>query len=103
MNSIEPPPFLLMPAGYVPSCAKPIGTTLSFGHGTGAAKTYNPARFAGFAGSPFTTHIDNGAFSFRLFNGTRYDDMHWCRDELCGVFRAPDDTATPVDFVRPEK
>jgi hypothetical protein len=55
----------------------------------------------GFAGSPFTTHIDNGAFSIHLVNGTRYADMHWCRDALCGTFYQPDDTATPVIFERP--
>jgi len=55
----------------------------------------------GFAGSPFTTHIDNGAFAIRLVNGTRYDDMHWCRDALCGTFYTPDDTAAPVVFERP--
>jgi hypothetical protein len=67
-------------------------------HGT---LRYDPPQQDGFAGSPFTTRIENGAFSVRLFNGTRYDDMHWCRDKLCGVFHAPDDTATPVAFARP--
>lgn len=62
---------------------------------------YDPPQADGFAGSPFTTHIENGAFSIRLLNGTRYADMHWCSDELCGTFYAPDDTATPVDFTRP--
>jgi hypothetical protein len=61
---------------------------------------YDPPQ-DGFAGSPFTTHIDNGAFTIRLVNGTRYADMHWCRDALCGVFHAPDDTATSVAFSRP--
>ncbi|HWB47928.1 MAG TPA: hypothetical protein VG651_02365 [Stellaceae bacterium] len=55
----------------------------------------------GFAGSPFTAHIDNGAFSIRLDNGTRYDDLHWCRDVLCGVFHTQDDTTTPIAFARP--
>jgi len=55
----------------------------------------------GFAGAPFTTHIENGAFPIRLVNGTRYDAMHWCRDELCGVFYTPDGTASPVLFFRP--
>ncbi len=67
-------------------------------HGT---LRYDPPQQDGFAGSPFTTHIENGAFSVRLFNGTRYEDMHWCRDRLCGVFHAPDDTATPIAFARP--
>ena len=62
---------------------------------------YEPPRADGFAGSPFTTHIDNGAFTIRLFDGTRYADMHWCRDALCGTFYMPDDTATPVAFARP--
>jgi hypothetical protein len=62
---------------------------------------YDPPQADGFAGSPFTTHIENGAFSIRLFNGTRYADIHWCSDELCGTFYTPDDTATPVDFARP--
>jgi len=57
----------------------------------------------GFGGSPFTTHIENGAFAIRLVNGTRYEDMHWCRDELCGIFYTQDDTATPVSFARPAK
>jgi hypothetical protein len=68
-------------------------------HGT---LRYDPPQQDGFAGSPFTAHIENGAFSIRLFNGTHYDDLHWCRDELCGVFHAPDDTTTPVDFSRPK-
>jgi hypothetical protein len=62
---------------------------------------YDPPQADGFAGSPFTTHIENGAFSVRLLNGTRYADMHWCSDELCGTFYTLDDTATPVDFTRP--
>jgi len=62
---------------------------------------YDPPQADGFAGSPFTTHIENGAFSIRLFNGTRYAGMHWCGDELCGTFYTPDDTASPVDFTRP--
>jgi hypothetical protein len=61
---------------------------------------YDPPLPDGFAGSPFTTRIENGAFAFRLVNGTRYADLHWCRDELCGTYYAPDDTATPVDFAR---
>jgi hypothetical protein len=61
---------------------------------------YDPPQ-DGFTGSPVTGHIQNGAFSFRLLNGTSYTDMHWYRDELCGVFHAPDDTATPVAFARP--
>ena len=64
---------------------------------------YDPPQPDGFAGSPFTTHIENGAFSIRLVNGTRYDDLHWCRDALCGVFHAQDDTATPVGFARPPR
>jgi hypothetical protein len=67
-------------------------------HGT---LRYEPPQDDGFAGAPFTTQIENGAFSIRLFNGTRYADLHWCRDALCGVFYAPDDTATPVEFARP--
>ena len=63
---------------------------------------YDPPQPDGFAGSPFTTQIANGAFSIRLVNGTRYDDIHWCRDALCGVFHAPDDTATPAAFARPQ-
>jgi hypothetical protein len=63
---------------------------------------YDPPQADGFAGSPFTTRIENGAFSIRLVNATRYADMHWCSDELCGTFYAPDDTATPVDFTRPQ-
>jgi hypothetical protein len=62
---------------------------------------YDPPQQDGFPGSPFTAHIENGAFSIRLVNGTRYDDLHWCRDELCGVFHAPDDTTTPIHFARP--
>jgi hypothetical protein len=62
---------------------------------------YEPPQQDGFAGSPFTTHIENGAFSVRLVNGTRYDDLHWCRDALCGMFHAQDDTATPIAFARP--
>jgi hypothetical protein len=62
---------------------------------------YDPPQRDGFAGSPFTTHIENGGFSIRLFNGTHYDGMHWCRDALCGVFHAPDDTKTPILFTRP--
>jgi hypothetical protein len=62
---------------------------------------YEPPQQDGFAGSPFTTHIENGAFSVRLVNGTRYDDLHWCRDELCGVFHAQDDATTPIAFARP--
>jgi hypothetical protein len=68
-------------------------------HGT---LRYDPPQQDGFAGSPFTTHIENGAFAIRLVNGTSYDDMHWCRDTLCGVFHAPDATATPVAFARPQ-
>jgi hypothetical protein len=64
---------------------------------------YDPPRPDGFTGSPFTTQIANGAFSIRLVNGTRYDDIHWCRDALCGVFHALDDTATLVDFARPQQ
>ena len=67
-------------------------------HGT---LRYDPPQQDGFAGSPFTAQIDNGAFAIRLFNGTRYEDMHWCRDELCGIYHSPDDTATQVDFARP--
>jgi hypothetical protein len=55
----------------------------------------------GFDGAPFTTHIENGAFSIRLVNGTRYDDLHWCRDALCGMFHTQDDTATSIAFARP--
>ena len=64
---------------------------------------YEPPRADGFAGSPFTTRIENGAFTIRLFDGTRYADMHWCRDELCGTFFMPDDTATQVAFARPSR
>jgi len=67
-------------------------------HGT---LRYDPPQQDGFAGSPFTTQIENGAFAIRLFNGTHYDDMHWCRDTLCGTYHAPDDTTTPVAFSRP--
>ena len=67
-------------------------------HGT---LRYEPPQQDGFGGSPFTAHIENGAFSIRLFNGTSYDGLHWCRDVLCGVFHTPDDTATPVTFARP--
>lgn len=61
---------------------------------------YEPAQPDGFAGAPFTTKIENGAFAIRLINGTRYTDMHWCRDDLCGTYYTPDDTAAPVDFAR---
>jgi hypothetical protein len=61
---------------------------------------YDPPQ-DGFAGSPFTTQIENGAFKIRLVNGTRYDDMHWCGAALCGKFYTPDDTVTEVLFVRP--
>jgi hypothetical protein len=54
----------------------------------------------GFTGAPFTTKIENGAFAIRFLNGTRYADMHWCREDLCGTFYAADGTATPVDFTR---
>jgi hypothetical protein len=64
---------------------------------------YDPPQADGFAGSPFTTRIENGVFSIRLVNTTRYADMHWCSDELCGTFYAPDDTATPIDFTRPRQ
>jgi hypothetical protein len=63
---------------------------------------YDPPQ-DGFGGSPFTTRIENGGFTIRLFNGTRYADMHWCRDALCGTFYTPDDTATPIEFARPTK
>ena len=62
---------------------------------------YEPPQQDGFAGSPFSAHIERGAFSIRLFNGTSYDGLHWCRDVLCGVFHAADNTATPVTFARP--
>jgi len=62
---------------------------------------YEPPQQDGFAGSPFSAHIEHGAFSIRLFNGTSYVGLHWCRDVLCGVFHAPDNTATPVTFARP--
>jgi hypothetical protein len=67
-------------------------------HGT---LRYDPPQQDGFAGSPFTAHIDNGAFAIRLVNGTRYDDLHWCRDTLCGVFHEQDDTTIPIVFARP--
>ena len=66
-------------------------------HGT---LRYAPAQSDGFAGAPFTTKIEDGAFAIRLINGTRYADMHWCRSDLCGTYTTPDDTVTPVDFVR---
>jgi len=69
-------------------------------HGT---LRYDPPQADGFAGAPFTTRIENGEFSIRLFNGTRYGALHWCGDELCGTYRAPDDAATPVAFARPVK
>jgi hypothetical protein len=69
-------------------------------HGT---LRYDPPQADGFAGSPFTTRIEEGAFAIRLVNGTRYADMHWCRDDLCGTYYTPDDTATPVDFTRSMK
>jgi hypothetical protein len=65
-------------------------------HGT---LSYDPPQ-NGFAGAPFTTQIENGAFTIRLANGTRYEDLHWCSDTLCGKYYAPDDTATPVWFAR---
>ena len=67
-------------------------------HGT---LRYDPPGADGFASAPFTTRIENGAFSIHLFNGTRYGDLHWSGDELCGSYHAPDDTATPVAFARP--
>ncbi|HTW53464.1 MAG TPA: hypothetical protein VME45_16355 [Stellaceae bacterium] len=66
-------------------------------HGT---LRYDPPQSDGFAGSPFTTQIENGAFAIRFVNGTRLADMHWCREDLCGTFYTPDNTATPVDFAR---
>jgi hypothetical protein len=64
---------------------------------------YEPPQADGFAGAPFTTRIENGAFAIRLVNGTRCADMHWCRDDLCGTYYTPDDTASPVDFARSAK
>jgi hypothetical protein len=55
----------------------------------------------GFAGAPFTTRIEGGAFTIRFANGTRYDGMHWCRATLCGTYYALDETATRVVFSRP--
>jgi hypothetical protein len=69
-------------------------------HGT---LRYDPPQSDGFAGSPFTTKIENGAFAIRLLNGTRFADMHWCREDLCGTYYTPDDTATSVDFARSTK
>jgi hypothetical protein len=69
-------------------------------HGT---LRYDPSQADDFAGSPFTTRIEEGAFAIRLVNGTRYTDMHWCRDDLCGTYYTPDDTAIPVDFTRSMK
>ena len=66
-------------------------------HGT---LRYDPPQADGFAGAPFTTKIENGAFAIRFVNGTRFADMHWCREDLCGTYYAPDDTAAPVDFAR---
>lgn len=66
-------------------------------HGT---LRYDPPQSDGFAGSPFTTRIENGAFAIRFINGTRYTDLHWCRDDLCGTYYTPDDTAAPIDFAR---
>jgi hypothetical protein len=66
-------------------------------HGT---LSYDPPR-DGFAGAPFTTRIENGAFAIRFDNGTRYEDLHWCSATLCGKFYAPDDTVTGVVFTRP--
>ncbi len=68
-------------------------------HGT---LRYDPPQQDGFAGSPFTTRIENGAFSISFLNSTRYADMHWCREKLCGTFYLPDNTAMPVDFARPQ-
>jgi hypothetical protein len=62
---------------------------------------YEPPQQDGFAGSPFTAHIENGAFAVGLVNGTRYADLHWCRDALCGTFHGQDDTAIPIAFARP--
>ncbi|MGA8400239.1 MAG: hypothetical protein WB697_10145 [Stellaceae bacterium] len=64
---------------------------------------YDPPQADGFAGSPFTTQIDKGAFAIGLVNGTRYADMHWCRDDLCGTYYTPDGTVAAVDFARPAK
>jgi hypothetical protein len=61
---------------------------------------YDPPQ-DGFAGAPFTTQIERGAFTIRLANGTRYEDLHWCSATLCGKFYTPDDTMTPVVFTRP--
>jgi len=61
---------------------------------------YDPPQADGFAGAPFTTRIENGEFSIRLLNGTRFGGLHWCGDELCGTYHAPDDTATPMTFAR---
>lgn len=61
---------------------------------------YDPPQ-DGFAGAPFTSTIEGGGFTIRLINGTRYQDLHWCRETLCGTFYAPDNTATPVTFERP--
>jgi hypothetical protein len=66
-------------------------------HGT---LRYDPPQSDGFAGSPFTTKIEDGAFAIRFVNGTRLVDMHWCREDLCGTFYTLDNTATPVDFTR---
>jgi len=62
---------------------------------------YEPPQPDGFAGSPFVTQIQNGGFSFRLDNGTSFRDMYWCAAALCGRYVAPDDSASPVLFVRP--
>lgn len=64
---------------------------------------YDPPQTDGFAGSPFTTRIEDGAFAIPLINGTRYAGMHWCRDDLCGTYYTPDGTAFPVDFTRSAK
>lgn len=69
-------------------------------HGT---LRYDPPQPDGFAGAPFTVRIEHGAFALRFINGTRYADMHWCRDDLCGTYYTPDDTATAVDFTRAPK
>jgi hypothetical protein len=61
---------------------------------------YDPPQ-DGFAGAPFTAMIENGGFTIHLINGTRYQDMHWCRDALCGTLYTPDETATRVTFERP--
>ena len=60
---------------------------------------YDPPQ-DGFAGAPFTTQIEKGAFSIRLANGTRYEDLHWCSAALCGRFYTPDDTMSPVFLAR---